>query len=195
MRNREKSAQIWGLTGGMGSGKSTVAKIFSELGFPVIDADQIAREIRNQSSVAQAAIEARFGTDDPIKLREIVFQDPLAKDSLEKILHPLIRAESQRQIDELSRTHSVIIYEATLLVETGRYQDFDGLIVVESPKESRIQRLLLRDHHCKIETLEKIIASQATDTERKKHADHMIINAGSIENLRDQVHSFIRQLK
>src|SRR5690606_18150449 len=122
--------QIWGLTGGIASGKSTVARIFAENGIGVLDADALTRELSAPGGAAHAAIEKRFGTADRSRLREMVFRDPQARKDLEGILHPLIRLESERRIrDALSermakgeRLPLRMIYEATLLVETGRHK-------------------------------------------------------------------------
>ncbi|MEO7163499.1 MAG: nucleoside triphosphate pyrophosphohydrolase, partial [Bdellovibrionia bacterium] len=100
---------VWGLTGGAASGKSTAGQIFAQLGIPVIDADQIAKELTKEGAPAHQAIFKRFGTNDRTKLREIIFSDPKAKQDLEVIMHPLIQAESTKQIELLAPHHKVII--------------------------------------------------------------------------------------
>ncbi len=190
-------AKIWGLTGGIASGKSTVARIFSELGVPVIDADQVARELRAPDGAAHDAILARFGTADSARLREIVFSDPVARADLEAILHPLIREESARRISQAveGRVGIVpVIYEAALLVETGRYRDFAGLIVVAASEELRLARLMARDQS-EEELARKILRSQISDEKRRSCATFVIENHGSIEELHAQVLAIFPKLK
>jgi dephospho-CoA kinase len=200
-------ARVWGLTGGIASGKSTVARLFAEAGVPVIDADQIARELRAPGGAAHDAIIQRFGTADPARLREIAFADPLARTDLEAILHPLIRKESALRIEALAEAAAQrvgqgpgkvaaivpVIYEAALLVETGRYKDFAGLIVVSADESVRMERLMARDRSPEV-LARKILASQIQDIERKAHATFVIENHGSLEDLRARVFEIIPKL-
>jgi dephospho-CoA kinase len=218
------SAKIWGLTGGIASGKSTVARIFSELGVPVLDADQVARELRAPDGAAYDAIVARFGTADAQRLREIVFANPVARSELEAILHPLIRAESARRIEAMAASYAKttaanakigdatpianvasssntgstttvpVIYEATLLVETGRYRDFAGLIVVSADESVRLARLMARDSHPE-DLARRIVESQIDDEKRRAVADFVIKNHGSLEDLRAQVMALLPKLQ
>jgi len=181
--------EIWGLTGGIASGKSTAAKAFAAAGVPFVDADEIARELRAPDGAAHALIVARFGTADPVKLRQVVFTDPRAKNDLEGILHPLIQKESLARIRSFKAKR--VIYEASLLIETGRYQDFAGLIVIVSPLEARRQRLVARDR-ISLELADQMIASQISDEERRKVATHVIENDGSAENLTKKIQSFVQ---
>jgi dephospho-CoA kinase len=186
-------AEVWGLTGGIASGKTTAGKIFAELGIPVVDADLIARELSLERGAAHAEIIKRFGTADRPKLREIIFSDPAAKKDLEAILHPMIQAESQKRIQKLAQTHDLIIYEATLLVETGRYRYMAGLIVVDSPEERRLDHLMTRDKIAK-PLAEKIIhaqASQLSNEDRRKHANLILDNSGDLPALRDQISKWL----
>jgi dephospho-CoA kinase len=186
--------EVWGLTGGIAAGKSTVAQIFAELGIPVIDADQISRDVMENHSEVRSAVQNKFGTTDRAKLRELVFQDSQLKKELENILHPAIQKESRKQILSLANQgkHSVVLYEAALLVETGRFQEFKGLIVVDAPREVRLSRLLTRVGIEK-ETAEKILNSQIDDEERKKHATHLISNSGDLASLKKQIQEWVSQ--
>lgn len=193
---KKAEPRVWGLTGGIASGKSLVAKFFAEEGVPVIDADEIARELRGPGGAAHELIQKRFGTVDPSKLREIVFTDPSARKDLEAILHPLIQKESGKRIEAAlqGREGAVpVLYEATLLVETGRYRDLQGLIVVVAEEEVRIQRLIARDRSSR-ELAQRILASQLGDAERRDHATFVIENDGSIENLKAQVRALLPRL-
>jgi dephospho-CoA kinase len=187
--------QLWGLTGGIASGKSTVARIFQEAGVPVLDADQITRNLSAPGGPAHQAILKRFGTADRKLLREKVFSDAQARKDLEAILHPLIQTESLKQAASLAKSsgRSFVLYEASLLVETGRYHDLAGLIVVEAPRELRMKRLIERDG-MEPEMAQRVLDSQISDAERRKAATHVILNPGSLDELRKQVQSLIPQL-
>lgn len=187
-----KGTKIWGLTGGIASGKSTVGLYFAEKGIPVIDADQISRTLSEENGAARPAIEKRFGTADRARLREIVFKDEKARKDLEAILHPLIVEESEKQIARhRDAGEKLIIYEATLLVETGRYKTLDGLIVVSSAPEAQLQRLT--SHRAmSMELAEKILKAQISNEARQKVATYMIENNGTLEDLREKVHTFLR---
>jgi dephospho-CoA kinase len=179
---------VIGLTGGIASGKSTVSKIFREkAGIPVIDADQIARDLSRPGGKAAAQIEARFGTLDRAELRKKIFSNAIARHELEAILHPLIIQESKERIAQFADAGAqVAIYEAALLVETSRYRDLDGLIVVEAPIDQRITRLMERDGTTR-ELALSMIQAQATDSEREKVATLLIQNDGSLEDLEAKI--------
>lgn len=191
-RTPSASAQVWGLTGGIASGKSTAARIFAEKGFAVLDADAIARALTDPGGAAEAQVRAEFGTTDRARLREIVFADPARRARLEAILHPLIRAESERRIAELApgSRASVVIYEAALLVETGRYRDFAGLIVVDAPRPTRKQRLIARNGFTD-KLAEKILSSQSSDDQRLAAATAVLDNSRDEHSLRAQIDALI----
>jgi dephospho-CoA kinase len=176
--------QLWGLTGGIASGKSTAAALFAEFGIPVIDADKISRELSAPQGRAHDAIVAKFGTADRKELRRRVFSDPQARKNLEAILHPLIQDETARAVQTLKAP--LVIYEAALLVETGRYKDLDGLIVIDIPRELRKKRLMERDG-ITAEEAEKILHAQTDDAARRKAATLIIDNSGSRTELREKV--------
>jgi dephospho-CoA kinase len=178
----------WGLTGTVAAGKSTVAQLLSEEGIGVVDADEIARSLRKKGGQAYDQIEKRFGTTDRKKIREIIFSDPKAQADLESILHPLIQKESAKQIAAFSKSQ-VVVYEAALLIETGRYLDFEGLILVDAPKEIRLTRLMKRDQISRESAL-KMIDSQLkrlSDSDRRGAATIIIENDGSLEDLRKKI--------
>lgn len=183
-------ARVIGLTGGIASGKSTVAQIFASIGFPVVDADQISRDLNSPQGAAYPAIVSRFGTGDRMKLREIIFKDPEARKDLEAILHPLIRTESLLRIQRAAKSSNleppIVLYEAALLVETGRFQEFEGIIVVDAPIETRLHRLIKRDQLSE-DLARAILQSQATDQERRKVARWLVPNSGDLQELRRAV--------
>lgn len=185
---------IVGLTGGIAAGKSTAAKILQELGAHVIDADRIARDLTEPGGKALDSIQKRFGTSDRKKLREIVFKDPAARKDLEKILHPLIQEESRKKISAIQNQHGpgvLIIYEAALLVETGRHKEFDAVIVVEAPPETRIERIVSRDGLDR-SLAQQMIGAQMSDEKRRSAATFVIENTGDMQELRSLLEQWVK---
>jgi dephospho-CoA kinase len=196
MSSEGSSFRIWGLTGGIASGKSTVAQLFAKNGVPSVDADQVSRELSAPGGEAHSELLKRFGTADRVELKKLIFGNSpealQAKKDLEAILHPLIRKNSQRKLAELASSTGarIVLYEATLLIESGREKSFTGLIVVEAPRESRVQRLMERDKISR-EAAERMIDLQLSDAERRKHATHVIENRGSPAELEKKVKALI----
>jgi dephospho-CoA kinase len=185
-----------GLTGGMGSGKSTIAKLFQSAGALILDADEIARSVRKPGSLGHQAILARFKTDDRHELRRILASSPEAKRDLEGILHPLIKTESDTQIKNaiIAAPHAVcLIYEATLLIEAGRADDFDAVIVVTAPLHDRVKRVASRDQISEKDAL-MIIEAQSTDAYRLAKAHYVIRNEGTLQTLTDDVRKVLDQI-
>jgi dephospho-CoA kinase len=196
-------AQVVGLTGGIASGKSTVASVLRELGAPVIDADELARQVVAPGSPALAEIRDRFGDEivrqdgtlDRKRLAQKVFADPVARRALNAITHPHIAEGSKRRIDELSaKGEPLVIYEAALIVENQLHLWMDGLIVVSVPEELQLARLLAREGLAEREGRARI-AAQATPSERAAVATYMIDNSGSLAETRLQVERLWRELK
>lgn len=181
-----------GLTGGIGSGKSTVCAIFRELGVPVIDSDEIARELVAPGSAALQQITTRFGPQvvrddgslDRQQMRELVFNDPGKREQLEAILHPLIRQEMERQIALLHAPY--LILAIPLLLEKGWQQQLDRVLVIDCSEELQRQRAARRDGS-PAQTIDRIIASQIERDARLAAADDRIDNGGSLASLRAQV--------
>ncbi len=191
-RDSRSSCRLIGLTGGIASGKSLAARFFKEVGIPVIDADQIARELSREGGAAYPAILKRFGTADRRELRKLVFADPQARRDLEAILHPLIEVEMLRRISELKAP--VVLYEAALLVETKRYETLDGLILIDAPKAVRRQRLIQRDGIPE-NLADQMLSAQASDEERRAAATIVIENTGTADQLRTRIEDVARDLK
>ena len=183
---------IIGLTGGIGSGKSTVSKHFTKLGVAVIDADEIAHELVEPGQPALNQIVREFGSAmltargelDRSRLRKIVFDDPRLRKALESILHPLIRAEMRRHADKINAPYCVLCIP--LLVETQQMDMVDRVLVIDSPKKLRYQRIKQRDGLPDRE-IEAILAAQATADEHLAVADDVIVNDGSPEEICRQV--------
>ncbi len=184
-------AFVVGLTGGIGSGKSLAAQFFSQLGAIVIDADQLARSAIERGSKGFDEVLLRFGDTvlkngdiDRVALGQIVFENPEAKKDLEEIIHPRIRAEFEEAVASLN-PGQIMVYEIPLLVETNAADRFDFVITVESDAELRKQRLRARGmFHSDIE---KRMASQATEEQRRAIADCVLTNDGSEDDLLRQV--------
>ena len=184
-------AFVVGLTGGIGSGKSLAAQFFSQLGALVIDADQLARSVIERGSEGFDEVLLRFGDTvlkngdiDRVALGQIIFENPEAKKDLEEIIHPRIRAEFEEAVASLN-PGQIMVYEIPLLVETNAADRFDFVITVESDAELRKQRLRARGmFHSDIE---KRMASQATEEQRRAIADCVLTNDGSEDELLRQV--------
>ena len=188
-----------GLSGGIGSGKSTVAKILSDLGAVVIDADVIAKEVLEPNQAGyQRAIEV-FGESildsdlriDRKRLAELVFQnsDELAK--LEAIVHPAVIARVAQIRNSLPES-TVVVYDTPLLFEKNLQGQFDKVLIVVTDSEHRKARLIERG--LEIKDIEARIANQATDAQRRTVADFVIENNGSPEQLQDQVTKLWQQI-
>lgn len=184
-------AFVVGLTGGIGSGKSLAAQFFSQLGALVIDADQLARTAIERGSEGFDEVLLRFGDAvlingdiDRVALGQIVFENPEAKKDLEAIIHPRIRAEFEEAVASLD-ADEIMIYEIPLLVETDAADRFDFIITVESDAKLRKERLRARGmFHSDIE---KRMASQASEEQRREIADCVITNNGTEDELLRQV--------
>lgn len=182
-----------GLTGGIGSGKSTVADCFAALGVPVIDTDVIARELTAPDGAALAAIRAAFGeavmqadgTLDRAALRRRVFADTAARHQLEAILHPRIRQAVQQALTTLAAPYALIV--VPLLVETGGYQDvLNRVLVVDCPEDVQIARVKARSGLAHDE-VQAILAAQAGRAERLAAADDVIVNTATPADLCTEV--------
>jgi len=182
---------VVGLTGGIGSGKSAAAAEFARLGAAVVDTDAIAHELTGKGGAALAEIEEVFGRQmisrgamDREKMRERVFADPTARRTLEGILHPMIREESERRIGTAKGLY--VVYVVPLLVESGDYaRRVDRVLVVDAPEETQVARVGTRG--LAEDRIRSIIRSQVARADRLKAADDVIDNGGSLEDLRKQV--------
>ena len=193
--SRDDIAFRVGLTGGIASGKSTVASFFSELGVPVIDTDIIARDVVKPGAPALAEIRDAFGASvladdgslDRRAMRRIVFADDDKRTQLEAILHPRIRDEAFRQADAATAPYVIIV--VPLLFESPMKDSIDRILVVDCSVATQLERLLSRDNENAAQA-RRIIAAQASREERLSIADDVISNDGD----RDATRAHVRQL-
>lgn len=187
-----------GLTGGIGSGKSTVAQLLAGLGAAVVDADAISRALTLPGGQAMPPIAATFGPDfvtttgalDREKMRTLIHTDASARQQLEAIIHPLVTLETQRQAREaIAHGHPCIVFDVPLLVESARWrQQVDHILVVDCTPEVQISRVMARNQLLRAD-IEKIMASQASREQRLAAADTVIFNVDlSLAQLAAELH-------
>lgn len=190
-----------GLTGGIASGKSTVSAILAELGAVVIDADLLAREVVARGTPGLAAVVDEFGDAvltpegdlDRPAMGRIVFGDAGARKRLEAIIHPLVHRRGA-ELEAEAPGDAVVVHDIPLLAEGGRASSFDAVVVVDSPSEVQVERMV-RDRGWSREEAEARIAAQATREERRAIATHVIDNTGSLEDLRARVEQVYAALR
>jgi dephospho-CoA kinase len=183
-----------GLTGGIGSGKSTVARMLEERGAVVFDADVLAREAVEPGTPGHDAVVERFGPHvllpggalDREALASIVFADPAARRDLEAIVHPEVRRLFAEGCERYQGTDAVVVFSAPLLVETGMHTAFDVLVVVSAPVEQQVERLM-RDRGMAEEAIRARIGAQLALEDKAAVADVIVDNEGSLAELRGQV--------
>jgi len=188
------------LTGGIASGKSTVAGILTELGAVVIDSDLLAREVVEPGTPGLSAVADEFGSQvladdgrlDRTALGALVFADEAARRRLEAILHPLIRARSA-EIETAAPAGVLVVHDIPLLVESGQVALFDAVLVVDVPVPTQVDRMV-RDRGWTREQAEARVAAQADRETRLRAATHVIENTGTVDDLRERVTEVVEQL-
>ncbi|KAA9395001.1 dephospho-CoA kinase [Kocuria coralli] len=192
-----------GLTGGIAAGKSVVAARLVDLGAVLIDSDAIVRQLQAPGQAGLEAIVAEFGPRmltaagdlDRQALGAVVFDDDAARARLNAVIHPLVRQQSTDLVQKTLAERGedvVFVHDIPLLVETGQAGDFDLVLVVEAPRELRIQRMVQRRGMAEAEAAARIDA-QATDAQRRVAADDLLINDGTTEELVDAVDEWWRR--
>ena len=188
-----------GLTGGIGSGKSTVAGMLAERGAAIIDADAISRATTAVGGAAMDAVRAQFGPEfvaadgslDRARMRDLVFQDPTARQRLEAIVHPLVAAETERRAQVAQdQGKRWLVFDVPLLAESARWRDrVDKVLVVDCSPETQVHRVVARNGLGPDE-VRRIIAAQTSREKRLAIADWVIVNEGlSLDELRHQVNA------
>jgi len=189
--------KIVGLTGGIGSGKSTVAQLFSALGVPVYIADDEAKKIMEDPEVVQkvqAVFEENIVTGkklNRLKIAELVFASPDKLERLNAIVHPAVRQHFREWVQSNSSARFVI-KEAAILFETGSYLDCDKIILVTAPPEVRIQRVMRRDSATREQVVSRM-KNQWTDEEKAKRSDYVIQNI-DLEQTKSKVKEILKEL-
>ena len=188
-----------GITGGIGSGKSTVSRFFSELGVPVYDSDQRAKSLMQHDDSIIIKIKKEFGDDSYLNnvlnrshIAEIVFKNELKLKQLNAIVHPVVRTDFNNWLSQNS-TARFVIKEAAIMIESGAYKDLDKLIVVNANREQKIKWIKKRDHLL-LEDIENRIQNQLSDKIRNQYADFIIENNSSKKELKQQVLSIYNKL-
>lgn len=197
-----RGLKVLGLTGGIGAGKSTVARMFAARGVPVVDADALAREVVAPGLPAHAVIAAAWpeviaadGGIDRKRLGEIVFADPAARARLEAITHPRIQTASAERLAALAAAgHRLALYEAPLLVESGRHRDFDGLIVVTASEATQIARVRARNGLSQAQA-EARIRAQLPTADKVRLASFVIDNDGDLARTEAAVEALLHRLR
>lgn len=185
---------IVGLTGGIGSGKSTVARLFGELGVHWVDADDVAREVVEPGTPALARIAEHFGEGiltsegalDRARLRGIVFQEQEERLWLESLLHPVIREELIRQLSPENYQLPYALLVSPLLLETDQHELVDRIVVIDVPVDVQIERTMARDTNSR-EQVERIITAQMSRQQRVERADAIIDNNRPMDEVERQV--------
>jgi len=186
-----------GLTGGIATGKSTVANILRELGVPVLDADLAARKVVEPGEPALQSLVDAFGSEildasgnlDRAAMRDRIIADPDARKTLESITHPAIRMHIATKLGALAQEgHAAAVVEAALLVESGGYKLYADLIVVSCDPAEQFRRVVARDGQT-AEQAHGIIAAQMSMADKEMRATHVIRNDGDLDDLRAQTHA------
>ena len=190
---------IVALTGGIGSGKSTVGQMFAQSGAIVIDSDQLARDVLERGGIGFNEVVAKFGDEilkngeiDRQLLASIVFKDPKKRSELEQVTHPLIR-KAFAEVVARSANNSIIINQIPLLVESNHDYKFDHVITISANESIRTQRLLKRG--LTADQIRQRMQAQATDQMRESISDSVIVNESDEQNLLDQVEIIWEQLR
>ncbi len=196
-----------GLTGGIGTGKSTVGRKLKERGYPVIDLDVISREVITYPEVKEKLVE-EFGSEILLdkgaarekweisrnRLGQIVFKDEKKVNVLNSIMHPAIIRKMKREMEKEEKVHRTVIVEVQLLFEVNLEGEFDFTVLVYSDKEVQMKRVTERDKR-DFEEVKNIIGSQMDMELKRKKSDYIIENNGSMEELDNEIEKFVRKLE
>jgi len=195
--------QVWGLTGGIATGKSTVARMIQDEGVPVLDADKVARQVVEPGEPGWKQIVAAFGdgvlqedkTLDRPKLAKVIFADPAKRRKLESITHPLIRELiGQEILGAAADGKELAFVDAALMIETGWAKDFAGVVVVDCPPEMQLERLMKRDGLTE-KSARSRIGAQMPLAEKKKQATFVLTNDGNLVALRRAVSEMLQRVR
>ncbi|MBB5021747.1 dephospho-CoA kinase [Desulfurispira natronophila] len=190
-----------GLTGGIASGKSTVATMLRQKGLPVVDADDIAQNVLKPGHPAYEEVLRNFGPEfaaedgtlDRARLRQEIFSFPERRYQLNTIMHPAIARERKQRLQELLAQHPVVIYDAALLIETGTYQEMDIVILVACEPSEQINRIIERDGGTR-EAASAAVNAQLSTQQRRPFAHFVLENNGDLAALQEQVNELLGKI-
>ncbi len=194
---------VYGLTGGIGTGKSTVCRMLQALGITVLAGDDIGRQVVEPETPGLAALVAAFGTEvlersgalDRRKLGALVFGDSAKRRQLEDIMHPLVKSHSQARFAALTAAGvPIIIYESALLFETQRHHEMRGTILVTASEAQRIARVQQRDH-TSVDAVRARMQAQLDDTTKRQLATYILENTGDLAALQHHVQAVVTTLR
>ncbi|HEY0809774.1 MAG TPA: dephospho-CoA kinase [Longimicrobiales bacterium] len=183
-----------GLTGNIASGKSAVANVWRRLGARIIDADVLARAAIAEGTPGHQRVIETFGTADRAKLRDVIFRDPVRRRQLEQIIHPEVARLRQEKEAELERggVH-VIVNDIPLLFEAGLQDQVDVIVLVDAPRDVRIQRIIDNREISRAEA-ERMVDAQMPSEDKRARADYVIDNSGTLEQLEQRAEATWQQL-
>lgn len=192
-----------GLTGGIASGKSTVAQIFNSKGIPVLDADQISRDLVNAGSQTLSEIVMEFGDSvldksgnlNRTKLGEIIFSDPVQREILNDIMHPKIQKEQKNWLKKkrMEGESKIAVIEAALMIESGGYENFDFIVVVKCSEKNQYERLEKRNNLLE-NSIKARLNSQMSMEKKTQYADWVLDNSGDLDFIKSQVSLLVNKL-
>ena len=192
-----------GLTGGIASGKSTVAQIFKSKGIPVLDSDQISRDLVSVGSQTLSEIVMEFGDDildksgnlNRTKLGEIIFSDPVQREILNDIMHPKIQKEQKKWIQKkrIEGESKIAAIEAALMIESGGYKNFDFLVVVKCSEKNQYERLEKRNNLLE-SSIKARLNSQMSMEKKTQYADWVLDNSDDFDSIKSQVSLLVNKL-
>lgn len=194
---------VYGLTGGIGTGKSTASQFLMEFGAVVVEADDVGRQVVAPGSEGLETIVTTFGKAlldqtgalDRQKLGALVFSDPAKRQQLEVIIHPLVQQHSRAQFECLAQDgHTIIVYESALLFESKRHLEMQSTILVTADQNARIARVQQRDGSTKAE-IQARMQAQMSEEKKRQLSDYILDNSGDLPNLQRQVQALITQLQ
>lgn len=192
-----------GITGSMGSGKSSACEILKDLGYKVIDADRLSREVLNIYPSLILKIKENFGDEfvnekGELNRRELgayVFQNQNRKEALEGIILPYIKMEMEKGFEKYEREGNLLcILDAPTLIESGFYKYVDKVLLITAPLDTRIKRVMLRDKLTELEIRNRMKA-QMTEEEKMKYSDYIVENNSGLEYLKSNINNIINELK
>ncbi|MBF4694845.1 dephospho-CoA kinase [Fusibacter ferrireducens] len=198
----QSKQMIIGITGGIGSGKSAVSNILKQMGYPVVDADIIARTVLDKGTAAYDKTVETFGTQilledfqiNRARLGEIIFNDALKREKLNSIVHPAVYEAINCEVSQLLKSYELVFVDVPLLFENNRAGEYDEVWVVNASDTVRIKRICKRDHVDEAYAIVKINAQMPLE-EKTKFATRVIENDGSLESLKHQVVTLINSIK